>query len=269
MRRIKSHTLSTVGLFAITWCGGSAARSIAFCSVSRRPRQQLQQTTTESISVTSLEGFLWNGTMGRSKSMLQGQRNNSGDKKTSDDVVTSIVQRVASIAATPLLSNTLKRPLAMGYVLVLLASVVFLPPSTSFLLVLSFGLFAWFGRNVIGEEEYDEDDDEGDTLPTDALALGAAGLTVGILAPVSSTSSSALLPFDMVSTIIGTALLFVMALILQQSQSDRNEGAHSPPIHSVDDPDADPQDDLSSNEKRLMTLWDQSLNKSNDGENGA
>ena len=152
MRRIKSHTLSTVGLSAVTWCRGSAARQfhgfpqpIAFCSESRLPRLQLQQKTAESISVTRLEGFLSNDTMGRTKSVLQGQRNEGGDNESSDDIVTSIVQRVASISATPLLSNTLKRPLALGYLLVLLASVVFLPLSTSVLLVLSFGLFAWSG----------------------------------------------------------------------------------------------------------------------------
>jgi hypothetical protein len=274
MRRIKLHVLFNVGMSTVTWWGGCSARqlhgfpqAIAFCSksrLSRLPKLQLQQTFAI-ISVTRLEGSLSNGTMGRAKCGLQGQRNDGGGNHSSDDIVTSIVQRVVSLSATPLLGSMLKRPLALGNYLVLLASMVLLPLSTSFLVVLSFGLFAWFGRKVVSEEEYDEDE-KGDSLPTDTLALGAALLTAGILAPISGTSTPSV-PFDVVSADILMGLFIGSALILQISQSGQSEGGPSPLVNGVDDSDEDPDDDPSSNEKRLMTLWDQSLDKANTKEN--
>jgi hypothetical protein len=235
------------------------AQHTAFCSVPRELRLlRIQRFTT--VQVTHREGLFST----KRATIHPNSKLHSHKKDSDDDPVVSIVQRVASIAATPLLGGTLKRPLALGYPLVLLASVFFLPPLTSLLLVITFGLFAWLGRYAIVEDhDFDKEEEEDqDSLSTDALALGAAGLTAGILAPMSMFSPGNI-PLDIASVTVTVGLLSAIALLQNKTpsaQQDQIVGTQEPVINGAENVDAETEGDLSANEKRLMELWDQSFN---------
>lgn len=176
-----------------------------------------------------------------------------------DETGASIVEQTTSVLSTPIFEGTLNRPLALGYPLALLLGTLILPFSTSVLFAIGFGAFAWIGRSAIDQDE-DEENDEGEvSLSSDFLALVAAGLTAGILAPLSESVVPSV-------SIDNDPLYFVVvgALIVLALPSITNSTSSIGPTSIQDFIDKDDDDDelsISANEKRMMRLWDQAFSK--------
>ncbi len=193
-------------------------------------------------------------TTSRRIARVRGARNTNDDQ----DVITNVVESISSIFSTPL--GFLDPPLATGYPILLLAGLWILPPATSLLLILLFTIYSWLGRSVILEEEVEEDEQR---PPTDLLALGAATVTSGLLAPFSSSIVGGKTQYENVVSdpfrllviitavsVVALYLSFVANKSLSKSGMNRDEETLQ-------------SSDLLTNEKQLMEIWDQSLNERN------
>lgn len=205
-----------------------------------------------------------------------------GEDNNDDDFIATLAETVGSIFSRPLLVGSLDPPLALGYPIVILASILILPIVTSVLLVVCFCLYTWFGRAVVLS---DWEDDEEERPPVDLLALGAAVVTARLLTPLSVGGGAATvttLPGRMILLVPATSspswliqgvvfITLIATLVLVASKGDDGGGLQVGPAEttttysseaSLEVHDKDLQIDnvaSTNNERKLMDLWDESL----------
>lgn len=206
--------------------------------------------------------------------MKRGNKNN--DEKEidveDDDVIITFVTSVAGALSspTPGISNP---TLAIGYILAVMLSFLFVNVPFGFILSTFFAFFSWIGRRFVLEdyfddvdenynndqldttqsiqEPYDDDDDDYNERPkTDLLAFAGSVICTGLLSPTSSPMDTSAFSVDstnqqffsygVLATVISGGLFL---LFLEKSKT-------------LSDDDADIS---TSSEKQLMDLWDDEL----------
>ena len=158
----------------------------------------------------------------------------NNDQSENENVVISIVDRVASILVKP----TPGIPdLALGYPLTLLGAAAILPAATSILLAAFFGLFSFVGRRFVLDDIDDDDDDEEDRSNVYLLALGAAVASAGILSPGDNVDVVDIPPLGV---LVAAVALGAVAMAL--------------PSDAIEEESPD---------QSIMDLWDDQLEKEN------
>lgn len=233
---------------------------LAFCSASyyylrRRTRYDRVGSFHTSLLVADVSRLPSLAT-NRFSSRLHGQKG-----EDDGNPVFTLIETTASIFSKPVLVGSLDPPLVLGYPIVLLAGIWVLPFVTSALLVVCYSGYAWFGRSVVLSDW--ETDDEEERPPVDLLALGAATVTSGLLAPFDSAVANRASPlfqndFILVPLIATAFALLLFATINRIEAGDPGQAGEVVSLESEED-DTPPIGSVTMNERKLMDLWDQSL----------
>ena len=161
------------------------------------------------------------------------RKNNDTDNED-ENVVISIVDRLASILAKP----TPGIPdLALGYPLTLLGAAAILPATTSILLAAFFGFFSYVGRRFVLDDVDDEEEEEAQPNVY-FLALGAAVASAGILSPGDNVEVG---DFPPLGVLVAAVALGAVAMALPSDATGEKE----------------------SPDQSIMDLWDNQFEKEN------